>query len=508
MFKHGADLSCEVIDVPLPPAIMIQGTGSDVGKSTLVAGLARAFTNRGFRVRPFKPQNMSNNAAVASDGGEIGRAQALQARAARAAPSIHMNPVLLKPESDRRSQIVVQGQVIGKANAAEYATQKIALMPKVLESFGMLGADADLILVEGAGSASEVNLRANDIANMGFAAAADLPVILAGDIDRGGVIASLVGTKAVLSAEDAARIKGFIINKFRGDPSLFQAGLDRIAEMTGWKSLGLLPWLPETADLPAEDALGITQRRKTDAQLKITVPVLSRIANFDDFDPLAMEPDVDLKFLQRGEVLPADTDVVILAGTKSTIADLAYLREQGWDIDIKAHVRRGGKVLGLCGGYQILGLTINDPHGVDGPPGSAAGLGLLQVTTLMQGGKQTRSVSATHSISGLPVQGYEIHLGATQGEDCARPLLMIGERADGAISSDGRVQGTYVHGLFSSDAFRTHWLANFGLTSQVGYEARVEQALDALTAHVESHLDLDAILAIAQDHHKAKAIAR
>jgi len=487
--------------VPFPPAIMIQGTGSDVGKSTLIAGLARAFTHRGLKVRPFKPQNMSNNAAVAADGGEIGRAQALQARAAKVAPSIHMNPVLLKPESDRRSQIVVQGQVIGKANAADYAQRKISLMPKVLESFARLGEEADLILVEGAGSASEVNLRANDIANMGFAAAADCPVILAGDIDRGGVIASLVGTKAVLSPEDAARIKGFCVNKFRGDPDLFQAGLDCIAEATGWRNLGLLPWFPASADLPAEDALGIAQRNKTDARLKIMVPVLSRIANFDDFDPLAMEPDVDLKFLQRGEVLPADTDVVILAGTKSTIAELDYLRQQGWDIDIKAHARRGGKVLGLCGGYQMLGLAIEDPNGLDGAPGAAAGLGLLNVTTLMQGDKQLRSVAATHCSSGLPVQGYEIHLGSTQGEDCARPMLMIGTRADGAISSDGCVQGTYVHGLFSSDAFRAHWLANLGLTSQIGFEARVEQALDALATHVESHLDLDAILAIAQDHH-------
>jgi len=499
----------EVIDVPLlPPAIMIQGTGSDVGKSTLVAGLARAFTNRGLKVRPFKPQNMSNNAAVACDGGEIGRAQTLQARAARVAPSIHMNPVLLKPESDRRSQIVVQGKVIGKANAAEYQQRKIELMPKVLESFGRLGDNADLVLVEGAGSASEVNLRANDIANMGFAAAADLPVILAGDIDRGGVIASLVGTKAVVSTEDAARIKGFIVNKFRGDPSLFQAGLDCITQATGWRSLGLLPWLPTTADLPAEDALDIAQRKKSDARLKIVVPVLSRIANFDDFDPLAMEPDVDLTFLHRGEVLPADTDVVLLAGTKSTIAELAFLREQGWDVDIKAHVRRGGRVLGLCGGYQMLGLAIEDPDGVDGPPGSAEGLGLLQATTRMQGDKQTRTITATHCASGLPVQGYEIHLGQTQGVDCTRPLLMIGERADGAISSDGRVQGTYLHGLFSSDAFRAHWLSGLNATSQIGYDARIEQALDALAAHVEQYLDLDAILAIARDHHKAKAIAR
>jgi adenosylcobyric acid synthase len=486
------------LDETRVPAIMIQGTGSGVGKSTLVAGLARAFTRRGLRVQPFKPQNMSNNAAVTGDGGEIGRAQALQARAAGIAPSIHMNPVLLKPETDRGAQIIVQGRSIGRASAADYAKRKIELLPAVLESFRHLEQDADLVLVEGAGSPAEINLRANDIANMGFANAADLPVIIAGDIDRGGVIASLAGTHAVLAPEDRDRIKGFLINKFRGDPSLFQDGIEAISRITSWPSLGLIPFLPATASLPAEDSLDLA-RRSTASKFKIAVPALARIANFDDLDPLSQEPDVELIFVPPGSALPGDTDLVILPGSKSTMGDLAFLREQGWHIDIAAHVRRGGHVLGLCGGYQMLGLAIEDLDGVDGVSGRIEGLGLLSVETRMAAEKRTTPVlSATHCLTGAQISGYEIHLGATQGSDCARPMLMIEDRPDGATSPDGRVQGTYVHGLFSSDSFRKQWLAGFGIASQLAYEAQMEAALDALADHLETHADLDAILKIAQ----------
>jgi adenosylcobyric acid synthase len=484
---------------------MIQGTGSGVGKSTLVAGLARAFYRRGLRVQPFKPQNMSNNAAVTEEGGEIGRAQALQARAARVPPSIHMNPVLLKPESERGAQIIVQGHSIGRASALDYAQRKIELMPKVLQSFAHLARNADLILVEGAGSASEINLRANDIANMGFAAAANVPVILAGDIDRGGVIASLIGTHTVLPPADRQLIKGFLINKFRGDPRLFQDGVVAIQRFSTWPCLGVVPWLPVTAQLPQEDSQDLGRHASHRGKLKIVVPVLPRIANFDDLDPLAIEPEVDLMFLRPGEALPGDTDIVILPGSKSTIAELAFLREQGWDIDIRAHVRRGGHVLGLCGGYQMLGHTIHDPDGADGCAGSVTGLGLLSIETQMLPDKLTTPVVATHMQTGAPVSGYEIHLGKTQGADCARPMLMIEGRPDGATSPDGRIQGTYVHGLFSSDAFRAKWLAGFGASSRIAYEIQVEAALDGLAEHLERHLDLDQILTIAQSRQTDKA---
>jgi adenosylcobyric acid synthase len=485
---------------------MIQGTGSDVGKSMIVAGLARVFTRRGLNVRPFKPQNMSNNAAVTADGGEIGRAQALQARAARVPLSVHMNPVLLKPQSDVGSQVIVQGKVFGTARAREYQAMKPKLLGAVLESFGKLAAEADLVLVEGAGSASEVNLRASDIANMGFARAADVPVILLGDIDRGGVIASLVGTKAVIEAADAAMIAGFIVNRFRGDPSLFDDGMTMIAAQTGWKSLGLVPFFEAAYKLPPEDALGLPTG-SSGRGVKIAVLAYPRIANFDDFDPLKLEPGVDLVFVRPGEPIPGNADVVILPGSKSTIGDLAYLRAQGWDIDIKAHVRRGGHLLGLCGGYQMLGRTINDPDGVDGSPGTVDGLGLLDITTLMSADKSTTLISGTHCATGAAIEGYEIHLGRSQGADCARPLLMIDGRSDGAASPDGRVQGTYVHGLFTGDAFRKAWLANLGIASTLAYEARIEIALDALADHFETHLDVDQMLKIARSRQSSNASA-
>ena len=351
-------------------ALMFQGTGSDVGKSLIVAGLARAFANRGLRVRPFKPQNMSNNAAVTPDGGEIGRAQALQARAARVSPSVHMNPVLLKPQSEVGAQVVVHGKVFASAKAADYQSLKPELLRPVLDSFARLKAEADLVLVEGAGSASEVNLRQNDIANMGFARAAGVPVVLIGDIDRGGVIASLVGTKAVIDPADAALIRGFIVNKFRGDPALFADGMARIAQATGWEPLGLVRFFPDARLLPAEDALALDHARpaKPDARVRIAVLVLPHIANFDDLDPLDAEPSVDLVRVKPGDAVPGDARLVILPGSKATIADLTALRAAGFDVDIAAHLRRGGLVLGLCGGYQMLGRAIADPAGQEGPP--------------------------------------------------------------------------------------------------------------------------------------------
>jgi adenosylcobyric acid synthase len=489
------------------PALMIQATGSNAGKSTIVAGLARAIVRRGLKVAPFKPQNMSNNAAVAVDGGEIGRAQAVQARAAKLAPSVHMNPVLLKPETDTGAQVIVQGQRWGTLRAKNYLEKKAALLPAVLESFTLLADQADIVLVEGAGSPAEINLRAGDIANMGFAAAANIPVVLAGDIDRGGVIASLAGTHLVLEPDERARIQGFIINKFRGDPGLFDNGLAAVTRLTGWPSLGVLPWLPQAAFLPAEDAVDLDRTHASSSTRVIAVPVLARIANFDDLDPLGMEPGVKLIFVRPGEPIPGNADVVILPGSKSTIGDLAFLRAQGWDIDIKAHVRRGGHVLGLCGGYQMLGRTIADPDGVDGSPGTIDGLGLLDIATLMSPDKSTTLVSGTHCATGAAIEGYEIHLGRSEGADCARPLIVIDGRPDGASSSDGRVQGTYVHGLFTGDAFRKAWLAHLGIASSLAYGARIEAALDALADHCEAHLDIDQLLKIARSRQSSSASA-
>ena len=481
---------------------MIQGTGSNVGKSTLVAGLCRLYARRGMHVRPFKPQNMSNNAAVTADGGEIGRAQAVQARAAGVPASVHMNPVLLKPETDTGAQVIVQGRRRGTLRASEYGSRKAELLPAVLDSFARVSDGADLVLVEGAGSPAEINLRAGDIANMGFADAADLPVVLAGDIDRGGVIASLVGTHALLEPAERTRIAAFLVNKFRGDPRLFDGGVAAVTARTGWPCLGVVPFCPEATHLPAEDALDLERRQARPGALKIAVPVLSRIANFDDLDPLAMEPGVELILVRPGEAIPGDADVVILPGSKSTIGDLAFLRAQEWDVDIAAHRRRGGHVLGLCGGYQMLGRSVADPDGVEGPPGEAAGLGLLDVATVLTPDKVTEPAPGRHLATGEPIAGYEIHLGQTDGPDRERPLLAlhdgVGERSDGASSPDGRVQGCYVHGLFGSDAFRAAWLAGFGSASGLAYEARVEAALDALADHLARHLDVDRLLTIAR----------
>jgi adenosylcobyric acid synthase len=480
-------------------ALMFQGTGSDVGKSLIVAGLARLLTDRGLRVRPFKPQNMSNNAAVTADGGEIGRAQALQARAARTPATVHMNPVLLKPQSETGAQIVVQGRVHGAAKAAAYQKLKPELMGFVLDSFSCLRNDADIVLVEGAGSASEVNLRVGDIANMGFARAAGVPVVLIGDIDRGGVIASLVGTKAVIDAADAALVAGFLVNKFRGDAALFASGMAAIEQATGWPPLGLVPFFAEAHLLPPEDALALdrTAPAKPDARIRIAVPVLPHIANFDDLDPLEAEPGVDLVKIRPGAALPGDAALVILPGSKATITDLAALRQAGFHIDIAAHLRRGGAVLGLCGGYQMLGRTIRDPAGIEGPAGLAEGLGLLDVDTILTDEK--RLEPARGDADGIAFSGYEMHMGVTRGPDCARPFARLSNGTpEGARSADGRVTGTYIHGLFGDDRQRTEWLTRLGAgPSAVAYDALVERTLDRLAAHLAEHVDVERMLSIA-----------
>ncbi len=476
---------------------MIQGTGSHVGKSVIVAGLCRAFVRRGLKVAPFKPQNMSNNAAVTADGGEIGRAQALQARAARLAPSVDMNPVLLKPESETGAQVIVQGKRFATMRAAEYGQRRAALLPRVMESYQRLCRDADLVLVEGAGSPAEVNLRAGDIANMGFAAAADVPVVIVGDIDRGGVIASLVGTHAVLDGGDRAQVRGFIVNKLRGDPALFVDGAHVIAERTGWQNLGVVPWFDGAGALPAEDGLGLAGRRRPGGTV-IAVPRLPRIANFDDLDPLSAEPGVSVVVVEAGEPIPAEATLVLIPGSKATIADLAFLRAQGWDIDIAAHVRRGGRVLGLCGGYQMLGRTIADPAGVEGRPGTAPGLGLLDIATTLAADKRIVEVRGNAAAGGEAVSGYEIHLGVSDGPDRDRPFLRIAGKDEGAVSPDGLVAGTYVHGLFAADGFRRSYLAELGAAvSPLQYEACVETALDGLADHLERYLGVDRLLTIA-----------
>jgi adenosylcobyric acid synthase len=487
---------------------MLQGTGSSVGKSLLVAGLCRALTRQGLRVRPFKPQNMSNNAAVTPDGGEIGRAQALQAQACGVAPSVHMNPVLLKPQSEVGAQIVVQGRVWGQARARDYQALKPRLLPHVLESFARLRAECDIVIVEGAGSASEVNLRPNDIANMGFAQAAGVPVVLIGDIDRGGVIASLVGTQSVLDPADAALIGGFIVNRMRGDASLFADGMAFIAARTGWTPLGLVPFFADAQRLPAEDAADLgTQPARRGGSLRIAVPVLPGIANFDDLDPLRAEPSVDLRLLHHGAPLPTETDLVILPGSKTTIADLAALRGFGWDADIIAHHRRGGHVLGLCGGYQMLGTRIADRLGIEGPPASVAGLGLLAVETILQGPKQLRAVRGVTIADATPLHGYEMHMGITTGADAERPLIRLDNgRNDGAASADGRVSGSYIHGFFVDDAQRSTWLARFGgVASMRHHAAEIESVLDNLAAHVVRFCNVEAMMALAASARRSTA---
>lgn len=477
-------------------ALMFMGTGSDVGKSLIVAGLCRALVNRGLSVAPFKPQNMSNNAAVTEDGGEIGRAQALQARAARRAPVTAMNPVLLKPEGETGSQVVVRGQRRTSLSARQYWSDRAHLMPEVLAAFSELAATADYVLVEGAGSASEVNLRTGDIANFGFARAANMPVILIGDIHRGGVIASIVGTLAVIDLDDAALVRASLVNKFFGDASLFETGRAFLAERTGLPCFGPVPYFADAAKLPAEDALALEDYAGGSGTFHITVPRLPRIANFDDLDPLRAEPGVQLTLVQSGEAMPRDADLILVPGSKATRADLAALVANGWDIDIKAHHRAGGRVIGICGGYQMLGKSIVDPDGIEGEPGRSAGLGLLDVETVLGPTKQLRIETATHVGSGAVLSGYHMHMGVTTGADLARPFALVGRVSEGAVSQDGRVMGTYLHGLFGADGFRRAFLGN-AASPDLAFEASVEAALDGLANHLESHIDIDRLLALA-----------
>lgn len=482
-----------------PRTFMLMGTGSDVGKSLVAAGLCRAYANRGLKVMPFKPQNMSNNAAVTGDGGEIGRAQALQARAARQVSTVHMNPVLLKPETATGAQVIVQGKRAATMTARDFFKNRQQFMPAIMESFHEISRQADLVIVEGAGSPAEVNLRDGDLANMGFAHAADIPAFLVGDIHRGGVIASIVGTLAVLSPEDKSRLKGFIINKFHGDPKLFEAGRTYIETTTHLPCLGVIPYFATARNLPAEDAVALEESLASHSgSYKIAVLRLPRIANFDDFDPLRLETGVSVRFLELGEAIPGDTRLVIIPGSKSTIPDLAALRAAGWDIDLQAHVRRGGRVLGLCGGYQMLGVRIHDPQGLEGMAGSVDGLGLLDIETTLVADKTLTRVAATHVATGHSIAGYEIHLGTSHGADCARPFARIGNQDDGATSPNGLVSGTYIHGCFAGDEFRRNYLLSLGAeASDLVFESLIESTLDALAEHLEHHLNLDQLLELA-----------
>lgn len=480
---------------------MFQGTGSDVGKTVLVAGLCRAAKKRGLKVVPFKPQNMSNNAAVAEAGGivgEIGRGQYLQAMACGVEPSVHMNPILLKPQSQIGSQVVVQGKVYGNVKAREYQGLKSKLMQAVMQSFEEVSKGADLVLIEGAGSPAEINLRAGDIANMGFAAKANVPVILIGDIDRGGVIASIVGTHTILPKGDRDMIAGYLINKFRGDASLFDKGLKQIEQFTGWSSFGVLPWLDAVARLPAEDSVALDQLvLGKKSALKIAVPVLGKIANFDDLDPLKNENSVELVFVKKGESLPQDAKLIILPGSKSTISDLQEFKNNGWDVQLQTHVECGGHVVGICGGYQMLGKTISDPNQIEGDVKQIDGLGLLNVDTVLEGEKITRNTSV-HSVEfGVQLEGYEIHTGRTSGADCANAMITSDNGPDG--SRNGTVSGCYLHGLFNNDAYRAMFLQKFGVSANAqSYRQTIETALDELAEHMEEYLDVDGLLKIAK----------
>ncbi|WP_273825950.1 MULTISPECIES: cobyric acid synthase [Pseudomonas] len=470
--------------------LMVQGTTSDAGKSTLVTALCRWLTRQGVRVAPFKPQNMALNSAVTADGGEIGRAQAVQAQAAGLPPHTDMNPVLLKPNSDTGAQVIVHGRAVTTMNAVAYHDYKTIAMQAVLASHQRLSHDYPVVMVEGAGSPAEINLRAGDIANMGFAEAVDCPVLLIADINRGGVFAHLVGTLELLSPSEQARVKGFVINRFRGDIALLQPGLDWLEARTGKPVIGVLPYVMDL-HLEAEDGLDRRQIDKLDQVLKVVVPVLPRISNHTDFDPLRLHPQVDLRFVGPGETIPA-ADLIILPGSKSVRSDLAYLRQNGWDIAINRHLRYGGKLLGICGGLQMLGEQVHDPLGLEGAPGSSAGLGLLAFSTELEREKQLRNVRGQLTLENAEISGYEIHAGVTTGVALERPAVQLDDgRCDGACSADGQILGTYLHGLFESPrscAALLRW-AGLEAVQEVDYHALRERDIERLADLVERHLD-------------------
>jgi adenosylcobyric acid synthase len=474
-------------------ALMVQGTTSDAGKSLLVTALCRWLVRQAVAVAPFKPQNMALNSAVTPEGGEIGRAQAVQARACNLAPHIDMNPVLLKPNTDVGAQVIIQGQALANMDARKYHHYKPIALKAVLESFHRLGAQYDAILIEGAGSPAEINLRAKDIANMGFAEAVDCPVILVADIDRGGVFAHLVGTLELLSESEQARVKGFVINRFRGDIGLLQPGLDWLEARTGKPVIGVLPYL-QGLYLEAEDALpgdqGVAPKEGSD-HLRIIVPALPRISNHTDFDPLRLHPGVDLQFIGPNQKVPG-ADLIILPGSKSVGNDLTWLRKQGWESAIQRHLRYGGKLVGICGGFQMLGRTIHDPQGLESDPGSTDGLGLLDLETTLEREKQLRNVRGRLAIGDAVISGYEIHAGITQGSALAHPAVYLDSGStDGALSGDNQILGTYLHGLFERDdacAVLIEW-AGLNKPQAMDYHGVREAAIDRLADAVEQHLD-------------------
>ncbi|EOW2076317.1 cobyric acid synthase [Vibrio mimicus] len=479
--------------IPTSKALMVQGTTSDAGKSVLVAGLCRVLARRGIKVAPFKPQNMALNSAVTPDGGEIGRAQAVQAQACGIAPSVHMNPVLLKPNSDTGAQVILQGRALSNMEANAYHDYKKVAMDTVMDSFQRLQNDYEAVMIEGAGSPAEINLRANDIANMGFAEKADVPVIIVADIDRGGVFAHLYGTLALLSESEQARVKGFVINRFRGDIALLQSGLDWLEQKTGKPVIGVLPYL-HGFDLEAEDAISAHQTLSADRQLRVAVPVFTRISNHTDFDPLRLNPNIDFRYVGRGESL-SGADLIILPGTKSTRADLAYLRSQGWDKEILRHMRLGGKVMGICGGFQMLGKWVHDPLGIEGEAGSSEGLGLFAMETELTAEKRLTNVQGTLMLDGQDViaQGYEIHAGrSTWAEDQESPILLSDGSVDGLVSDCNQLFGTYLHGIFDrpETALRVCQWAGAAEIEQYDHRAVQERAIDRIADAIEEHLDL------------------
>jgi adenosylcobyric acid synthase len=476
--------------------LMVQGTGSDAGKSTLVTGLCRALKRRGLRVAPFKPQNMALNSAVTADGGEIGRAQALQAQAAGVAPTTDMNPVLLKPNTDLGAQVIVHGRAVGNMQAEEYHRYKNIARAAVLTSHARLAGQYEAIIAEGAGSPAEINLREGDIANMGFAETIGCPVILIADIERGGVFAALVGTVALLSPSEQARIAGFVINRFRGDLALLEPGIRWLEGYSGKSVFGVLPYL-HGLYLDAEDAISRESRSLPAGAFRIVVPVLPRISNHTDFDPLRQQPQIDLRYVGPGES-PPQADLIILPGSKSVRADLQWLRAHGWDHYLVRHLRYGGKLIGICGGFQMLGRYIDDPLGVEGPPGECPGLGWLDFDTVLEADKQLRNLTGVLTLDSAPVHGYEIHAGASRGRALAHPAMLLDGRPDGAISDDGQILGTYLHGLFEGPVACAALLRWAGLREPrtVDYMTVREQAIERLADTIESHLDIEQILSL------------